>query len=142
VAAWYASLGETLWWIAVLDEQYWNRNPSVYEELRENDEDGYVIAGLRLARNRVGHQLALLLVNPDGSPVSSSQPAGLSLDTPVWRQLKNLPPVKKHYADKEKKQRPVYEARLAGNPPRFALAHARRFFIRRGAALDSAIFSP
>ena len=82
VVAWYASLGETLWWIVALDEHYRNRDQKVYMELRESDEDGYVIPGLLLARNRVGHGLALMLEDPDGrSLLLAPPPARLRLET-------------------------------------------------------------
>ncbi len=139
VAAWYASLGETLWWIFALDDHYWNLDESVYKPLRDSDEDGYVIPGLRLARNRVGHGLALMLEDPAGhSPfLAPPAPAKLTLAQLIWRRLEDLPPVEKD--KKGEAQAAVYRAHLAGNPARYALRHASRFFIRRRSELDSAI---
>ena len=139
IAAWFASLGETLWWIFALDEHYWHRDQPAYEPLRNYDEDGFIIPGLRLARNRVGHGLALMLEDPDGRPPFSAPPSRVTirLSQLRWRQLENLPPVEE--AHKSAIQQAVYQDHLAGNPVRFGLRHASRFFIRRHAALDSAI---
>jgi hypothetical protein len=141
VVAWYASLGETLWWIVALDEHYRNRNSSTYVELLESDEDGRVIPALRLARNRIGHGLSLMLEDPDGhSPFSAPPlPARLTLKTLQWRRLEDLPPVSPRTAKREEKMRPVYQDHLAGNPVRFGLRRASHFFIQRRSVLDSAI---
>jgi hypothetical protein len=165
VAAWYESLGETLWWIFALDDHYWNLDKTVYKPLRNSDEDGglfiddlpqplsqvrhlrlsamnnphgYVIPGLRLARNRVGHGLALMLEDAAGhSPFLAPPPAKLTLDQLIWCRLEDLPPVEK---DKESEaQEAAYQAHLAGNAARYALRHASRFFIQRRSELDSAI---
>jgi hypothetical protein len=139
--AWYSSLGETLWWIVALDEHYRNqRKQAAYLKLLKSDEDGYVIPGLRLARNRIGHGLALMLEGPDGrSPFSTPPPARVTLKTVQWRRLEDLPAVSSSIAETEKNMRPVYHDHLEGNPVRFALRHARRFFVQRHSAIDAAI---
>jgi hypothetical protein len=136
VSAWYASLGETLWWIVALDDHYRTRYKSAYARLRDCDKDGYVIPGLLLARNQVGHALARMLEDP-GSPSTVLPSAGLTLNQLVWRRLEDLPPVKKTKVSDF--QEAIYEAHLATEPHRFALRHASGFFVRRRPTLDSAL---
>jgi hypothetical protein len=136
VSTWYASLGETLWWIVALDDHYRTRYKSAYERLRDCDKDGYVIPGLLLARNQVGHALVRMLKDPD-SPSTVLPSAGLTLKQLVWRPLEDLPPVRKTRVSDF--QEAIYRAYLAREPHRFALRHATGFFVRRRPTLDSAL---
>ena len=137
---WYASLGETLWWIFALDEHYRHRNQHIYESYRDGDTDGQVVAGLRLARNRVGHQLAMMLEDPRDhftlAQRSLASPADLA--QLVWRRLEDLPP-----GDPKKEsesQAKAYKKHLVGNAARYALRRSNYFFVRRRAELE-AVFS-
>lgn len=139
ISAWYASLGETLWWIFAIDEHYRHANQAIYEELRNNDGNGRYISGLRLARNRVGHRLALMLQDPSGRSVYSEAPSeeGVFIDQLMWRTLTDLPP-----GDPGKEsstQENSYRKYLEGNAVRYALRHANYFFIRYRDDLDSVI---
>src|SRR6266536_1824634 len=58
---WYASLGETLWWIFALYDHYTNSYKQMYLDFRNSSQYGAMIPGLKLARNKVGHGLALLV---------------------------------------------------------------------------------
>jgi|SRR5271170_2410271 len=140
--AWYSSLGETLWWIVALDKYYSDHslNQSEYVNLLKSDEDGCVVPGLRLARNRIGHGLALMLEDPDGhSPFSAPPPVRVTLETPQWRRLEDLPPVSPKIMEREANMRSVYRDHLAGNPVRFGLRRARHFFVEGHSGLDAAI---
>lgn len=129
-AQWYAALGETLWWVFAIDEHYRHRNQHRYEVFRDADDNGRVIAGLRLARNRVGHELSALLVDPRSSG------SGVSLDQLRWKTLEALPPA----GDRERPgQRAAYVELLAGEPARYALRRSNRFFIGQRQQIEDAL---
>ena len=124
--SWYASLGETLWWIVALDEHYREAGGKAYEAFRNQDEYGRVVPGLRLARNRVGHQLALLLDEPHNRRL---------LDQLQWRRFEDLPNGSRRLED----QAESYIIFLAGNAARYALRRANYFFVRRQSDLQQIV---
>lgn len=130
---------ETLWWIFALDEYYRTVNKSSYEQFRDSNEYGCVISGLRLARNRVGHRLALMLKDPGGRPVfeTPDPTEGVIIDQLSWRPLDELPKVNKIY--ERPGQQDSYRRYLEGNAARYALRCANYFFIRRSNELDSLV---
>jgi hypothetical protein len=133
VSAWYAALGETLWWIVALDDHYTSVGGEHYRELQRIDQNGRVVPGLRLARNRAGHQLAVLLADPTGRSVFEPSEAhgGVSLDQLVWRPSNDLPIGRAHPAQLES-----YDEYLANQAVRYSLRRANYFFVRKRAALD------
>jgi hypothetical protein len=143
IGAWYASLGETLWWIFALDEYYRNLYKEVrevYERFRDGNKNGCVISGLRLARNRVGHGLALMLEDPSGRSVfdvPQNTEGAIIIDQLMWRALDDLPEVDE--AHKRPAQENAYRRYLEGNAARYPLRRAGRFFIRGREELDSLV---
>lgn len=133
VAAWYAALGETLWWVFSLDEHYRHHFGKAYEKHRDDDSHGQVILGLRFARNKVGHQLALLVADPSGRSVfDSAANTGFTLGQLVWRRSGDILGAEKQ----DDPQRRCYDRWLAENPVRYGIRHANYFFIRRRDRLD------
>ena len=138
VGRWYASLGECLWWIFALDEHYSHTKGDAYRNFRDKDPHGECIPGLRLARNRVGHQIALMLEDPS-APILLPGPAtpkqGIDLEQQRWRRYEDLPPAD---AGKERPQpTAIYKSHLSGRAARYAIRHANYFFVRRQACIDS-----
>ncbi|MCW2554231.1 MAG: hypothetical protein JWR78_4012 [Mycobacterium sp.] len=136
VPSWYAALGETLWWIVGLDDQYRRIDRERYESHRDEDIHGCVLPGLRFARNRVGHGLAVLLSDPTGRSVwESVEGAGVDLDQLIWRpsEMLSCPGDAKNY------QRQCYDQRLANKAARYAIRHANYFFVRRKGVLDGVL---
>jgi hypothetical protein len=127
---WYAALGETLWWIFALDEHYLHHGVSAYETFRNDDVNGRVIWGLRLARNRVGHELSVLLTDP------RKPGPGVSLEQLRWRTLDNLPAPGNREGDR---QRTAYSEELAGKAARYTLRSANRFFVTERHAIEAAL---
>jgi hypothetical protein len=137
LAAWYASLGEALWWIFALDEHYCRLGANDYKELRDRDEDGQVVFGLRLARNRVGHRMALMLQDPRvEADVLLPQ---ISLEQLRWRRYEDLPLVGKRWESTS--QEAAYRRHLEGQAARYSLRRANHFFVRRASELDSTFMS-
>jgi hypothetical protein len=134
--AWYAALGETLWWIVALDEHYRDAGKTVYESHRDGNAHGSVLPGLRFARNKVGHQLTLLVTDPCGGSVFHSADAdGVRLDQLLWRESAQFPSA----GDPQHPQRLCYDRLLANNAVRYAIRHANYFFVRHRARLDDAL---
>jgi hypothetical protein len=134
--SWYAALGETLWWIVALDDHYRQLGRARYESYRDDDPRGSVLPGLRFARNKVGHQLTLLVTDPNGGNVRRpSADGGVRLDQLVWRESEQFPAP----GDPQHPQRHCYDRRLANNAVRYAVRDANYFFVRHRAELENAL---
>ena len=134
LAAWYAALGETLWWIFALDEHYLACGGESYAKFRDHDVNGRVILGLRLARNRVGHQIAVLLEDPPGH--AGLSPDLVTLEQLRWRRLSELPEGRSAST-----QERAYRECLEGNVARYAIRRANCFFVRHHPVLEKYLTS-
>jgi len=121
VGVWYASLSETLWWVFALDDYYRSHYSAKYMEFRDRSAYGSVIAGLKHARNSVGHSLALLV---DYSYAIDKKPGTVSLKQLHWRTLNDTNPP--YQGNKQ-----AYQSQLAGKAVRYSLRRANQFFIRQ-----------
>ncbi|MFI5954350.1 hypothetical protein [Cryptosporangium sp. NPDC051539] len=134
----YASFGETLWWIFALDEHYRHgrSDPKDYEQHRNEDPHGRVVAGLRLARNRVGHQLTQMLEHPMERLAEEQR-----LSDPfahfaqlVFRPFEHLPDPDRGF--ERENQVKAYKTFLVGRPARYVLRDANYFFVRQRDKID------
>ena len=135
-ALWYAALGETLWWIFALNDYYEKSgHKKVYLEHRDKSPYGFVIPGLKYARNEVGHGLALLI---DYSHATRRlAPDKVDLRQLCWRHLdKGYDKVNSYGRES---QSSCYERLLAGNAVRYSLRRANKYFIRQMDGLDKAL---
>ena len=108
------ALVEALWWTVSLDEEYGKAFGPLYKTERDADERGRVIDGIRLARNRGGHQRALLVEKRELTwPIRWPATFGLFFR---WRPVEDLPPADPRYEAREKPLRTAYEMWLSGRP--------------------------
>lgn len=78
-AATFAAANEALMWIVALDDAHERRVGDAkqkYQTARNEDPDGAVVSGLRWARGRGLHQLAILLTRRNGPTALPSEPFG------------------------------------------------------------------
>lgn len=125
----FVPLTEALWWAVSVDEGFAAlAGPSgKYRDTRNEDPSGRVLRPLKFARNRSGHQRAL---------VAAEDALRLPFHFPVtlgvvfrWRPSTALPPVprkyrKQDFADRQKE----YDEILAGRPAHEALESATKWF--------------
>lgn len=123
-AAAFATIGETLWWIGVVDERLRARDRLAHEEfVRQALGDRLLLLGLRYGRNRFTHRLDVLrYVEPHG--VFHHDPRGY-ITAWEWR---SLPP--EHWEDLGTRARTArrghraYQATLAGGDVHRSLVDA------------------
>src|SRR6185437_13033916 len=99
-------------------------NVGNYREARGKDQFGRVLCGLRYARNRCGHQRALVAAE-DGLRLPFVLPAVLG-EFFRWRPSDQLPPSHRKYENEELRQE--YDSLLAGRPASEALESAAKWF--------------
>lgn len=133
----FAPLAEALWWTVSANDgiedlaeggalERWS-SKSAYREERDRDSSGRVLAGLRYARDRCGHQLALAALE-DGLrlPFRLPNTTGMFFR---WRPSDNLPqPRNKQHREQADKMRPAYDTWLSGNPATMTITSAARWF--------------
>jgi hypothetical protein len=131
----YVPLTEALWWAVSLDCGFedlagqglgWP-NLGAYRDARRNDKSGRVLVGLRFARDRCGHQLALAVLE-DGlrAPLRFPITTGCLFR---WRPSDQLPlPAAQNLRDQAERIRPEYDTWLAGRPAAITVESAAKWF--------------
>ncbi len=129
----FIPLSEALWWTVTVDDGFeslaansYGYRPNVgdYRTARDSDPDGGVLRALRYARNRCGHQRALVAtVRLPTIPMTI--PAFLG---PVfcWRPSADLPPPDPQFNNETLRRE--YDRLLAGQPAAAALGSTERWF--------------
>ena len=117
----FVPLAEALWWAVSTDDGFerlassdpgYRPNRGDYQQARNKDQYGQVLCGLRYARDRCGHQLALVAIETGlGFPRTYPITYGEYFR---WRWFDQLPPPDRHYPSG--RLRPVYDQLLAGHP--------------------------
>jgi len=133
----FAPLTETLWWTVSADDSfeeltdtrvitYW-RSRADYRQARNADESGRVLAGLRYARDRCGHQLALIALE-DGLRLPFALPNATG-QAFRWRPSAQLPqPRSNSRRAQAERMRPGYDTWLAGRPAAMTVESAANWF--------------
>ncbi len=115
----FGPLGEALFWLCALDQLLTDVDGSSYEDLRTADPDGRLVPGLRFARNRVAHGVAVASVsevNPENAVLGLGVLGRMRLGTPAnltWRRLEVIPPPPENL--RRPAQEASYQQHLAGN---------------------------
>jgi hypothetical protein len=129
----FVPLSEALWWAVSADDGFedlarsqcgYRPNVGNYREARGKDQFGRVLRGLRYARDRCGHQRALVAIG-DGLRLPFVLPAVLG-DFFRWRRSDQLPPPDPRF--RSEGLRPDYDSLLAGRPASEALESAAKWF--------------
>lgn len=130
----FISLSEALWWAVSVDDgfedlarndQSYRPNLGDYRAARNNDNEGRFLRALRYARDRCGHQRAL--VTSAWSPrVASLLPKGHGLPSIRWRTSADLPPPDPRFESET--LRAEYDRLLAGWAADEALWAAKIWF--------------
>jgi len=134
----FAPLSEALWWVVTVDDGFgdlagtragYRPNLGDYQTARSKDRCGQVLNGLRYARDRCGHQRAL---------VAAEEGLSLPFTLPVvlgeffrWRRSDQLPPPDRNFRSKE--LRPDYDRLLAGRPASESLESAAKWYAQEQA---------
>lgn len=133
----FVPLTEALWWTVSADDGFadladsgaiasWPSKAD-YRAARNRDTSGRVLAGLRYARDRCGHQLALVAVEdrlrfPFGLPNTTGQAFR-------WRPSAQIPqPAEPGRQNQAQRWRPSYDSLLAGRPAAMAVESAAMWF--------------
>lgn len=139
----FVPLAEALWWIVSLDDGFeklasegtgWTTKEA-YREARNNDTSGRVLVGLRYARDRCGHQLAMASLE-DGL-----RPPFRFPNTPGtffrWRPSGQLPqPAESTRHEQADRIRSKYDLWLAGRPVEMTVNAAAEWFTHTAAKVD------
>jgi hypothetical protein len=129
----FVPLTEALWWAVSADDGFedlarrgsgYRPNVGNYRVARDKDQFGRVLRGLRYARDRCGHQRALVAVE-DGLRLPFALPAVLG-ELFRWRSSDHLPPADPKFHSEG--LRPDYDDLLAGRPASEALESAAKWF--------------
>lgn len=132
----FAPLAEALWWAVSVDDGFkelaatqalgWP-NKGAYQVARDKDPDGRVLEGVRYARDRCGHQLALAALEDHlRPPFSLPNVLGPAFR---WRPSDQLPqPAGKNELANANKKRPRYDTWLAKRPASMAVESAAKWF--------------
>jgi hypothetical protein len=129
----FVPLTEALWWAVSADDGFddlarrgrgYRPNVGNYRAARDKDQFGRVLRGLRYARDRCGHQRALVAVE-DGLRLPFALPAVLG-GFFRWRSSDQLPPSDAKF--RSGGLRLDYDNLLAGRPASEALESAAKWF--------------
>jgi hypothetical protein len=138
------SVAEFVFWACALDERL-KKVDSKYAARRDADEHGQVLPGLRFARDRHLHQVAvttsLMFVFERSDP---NGPADGFIVSNVWRPLDAIPgPTGSHKRNRDlPAQRATYEKHLEGRWPALAIGDALDFLNREVAAQGIEVLDP
>jgi hypothetical protein len=132
----FVPLAEALWWAVSVDDGFkelaerqglgW-ANKGAYRNDRDNDPDGRVLEGVRYARDRCGHQLALAALEGELTlPFHLPNTLGPAFR---WRPSDQFPqPTDKNAFANAEKKRPCYDTWLAKRPASMAVESAAKWF--------------
>jgi hypothetical protein len=121
----FIPLTEALWWACSVDEGFEDLDGTGYKTDRDQDTRGRVLRGLRYARNRCGHQRAMIVERSYGHTFPVTFPLTY---TPffTWRPLNELPPPDPKFRDQEGKD--AYRKSLARKPAADTLDYTAQWF--------------
>lgn len=120
----FVPLAECLWWAVSIDERCDTLEGASYRKRRDADPDGRLLPGVQWARNRTGHDQAMVLRYHPGAELGRLVLDVSALDTSsqlIWRSATDLPPGRGH------RQRDVYVKHLEGKPVSGTVAALRRW---------------
>lgn len=129
----FVPLTEALWWAVSADcgfedlasaDPGYRANVGSYRQARGSDQYGRVLRGLRYARDRCGHQRALVAVEI-GLTFPIALPAAFG-EFFRWRRSDQLPPPDPKFPSAA--LRPDYDSQLAGRPASLTLESAAKWF--------------
>jgi hypothetical protein len=106
----FATIGEAVWWITIVNDTLWRRFRRVYDQALEYQTPRVepVIAGLRSVRHRIGHEVDLVdFIEP---VASRPDPGDGRITAWVWKSVR--PPTRRDRRDLEGHR--AYEEALAG----------------------------
>jgi hypothetical protein len=122
----FAPLTECLWWADSIDERLEEIEGSSYRDRRDADPDGRLLIGIRWARNRTGHDQAMVLRYRPGAELGRLT-LGLSslgsVSQLLWRSVDELPPGRGRM-----RGRAEYRSHLQGRPVHGTITAVRRWF--------------
>lgn len=129
----FIPLSEALWWAVTADDGFddlartgkgHRSNPGEYRTARSKDPHGRVLNGLRYARDRCGHQRALVAMEQDLTlPFAPPVTLGKFFR---WRRSDQLPPADQKF--RSKNLQPEYDRLLAGRLASESLESAAKWF--------------
>ena len=132
----FAAIGETLWWIGIVDENLRERKPEIYgSHVTFTLGERPLLMGLRYARNRFTHGVDVLhYVEPDG--ILHGDPRGYRS---IWK-WRSLPAEHRDYVvgnpgRSARKQYKAYQAAVAGTDVHQSFVNA--LSVLRGVAWSS-----
>lgn len=124
----YATAGESLLWLAILEESLWppkgTEERRCYERRRAEDGRGRVAQGLRYLRNRLVHEQVVSVEESQLDGLMFPLKFPLRFDRWIFRWRAGLPaPTPRHRASDRyaAEEFAVYEASLAGQPTHHTL---------------------
>jgi hypothetical protein len=111
----FAPLAESLLWVVILNDSFWDENESVYRKERDSDEAGRTIEGMRYARHRLVHDIRVYGMHGAldavvGGESKWGQAVWGSKSAWVWRSLDGLDEAKKRAGED------IYVDHLQGRP--------------------------
>lgn len=128
----FIPLSEALWWSMSIDEGFVALDGDDYRQARDADQDGRILRGIRYARNRTGHQRALILQRNEGLQFPVQFP--LVFNELVWRSADQLPQGRPDHAGLV-----AYSRFLQGSPARHSLDQCAAWFVKAQNRLGSAL---
>jgi hypothetical protein len=130
----FAAVNEALMWITALDDAHERRVGNAkekYKTARNGDPDGAVVSGLRWARGRGLHQLAILLTRHSGPTALPWEPFGrLQWGFRAFARGPSQPAKHKKPVLEE-----VYDKAVRGRPVLDPIRRAQRWLGERAVAL-------
>jgi hypothetical protein len=133
----FVPLAEALWWAVSVNDGFeeladkgrideWPSKKD-YQKARDKDPSGRVLVGLRYARDRCGHQLALIALE-DALRLPTRLPNMLG-EFYRWRPSEQLPqPQNKIHLKRAEEMREDYDTWLAGRPAAMTIESAATWF--------------
>jgi hypothetical protein len=129
----FIPLSEALWWAVIADDGFedlagigtgYRPNLGDYKTSRSKDPHGQVLNGMRYARDRCGHQRALVAAEDDLTlPFTGPIMMGKFFR---WRRSDQLPPADPRFRSKQ--LQPEYDRLLAGRLASESLEAATKWF--------------
>jgi hypothetical protein len=133
----FVPLAEVCWWVVSLDEGFGEFGPAAtdaalkrridaYIQLRDADNDGLVVGGLRHMRNAIGHD-RLITVAMRGLTLPFRLPNVFG-ETLRWRSVDEIPSTES--GAKARAHRETYERVVEGQPVSLTMRQARTWLAR------------
>jgi hypothetical protein len=125
----FGPLAESLLWVVILNDTFWDDNESAYRRSRSSDPDGRIIEGLRYARHRLVHDIRVYGLHGViyyGGAFDQSFSSDFDIGTPKWewREISLLAPAEKTEGED------IYQESLQGEDVEESLNKAANFLRR------------